>query len=72
MRRQLTPEESAAKDVEIASAVANGTTTGAIATSLLNGPAIRIWSTIDAANSYVAWTQANFDPAPVTAAALTI
>lgn len=72
MSRKLTAEETALRDAEIARCEAAGTTNGSVAGTNTGSPSIRIWSTIDAANSYVAWTQANFNPVPVTASALTI
>ena len=76
MSRALTVEETALRDAEIARCVAVGTTNGSVAGTgtgtNVGGAGIRIWSTIDAANSYVAWAQSNFDPAPDSASALTI
>ena len=75
--RMPTAEELPLRDAEIANCVAAGTTNGSVASTVpatepATGPGVRIWSTIDAANSYVAWAQANYDPAPVRAVALTI
>ena len=73
MGRVLTPAEAGAKDLYIQEQVANQLTNGAN-TGLMGNKfgGIRVWSTIEAANAYVAWANANYNPPPESAVVLTI
>jgi hypothetical protein len=71
--RGTTPEESALRDVYIAAQVAAGTTNGALAAVPTNATSgIRVWTTTEAANAFVAWCNANYSPVPIVAAVQTI
>lgn len=79
MGRALTSAEAAARDTSLTNAIAAGTVFGwgstgntvTAATSANFGPEIIIWTTADAANSYVTGANA-FNPPPVSAAVQTI
>ena len=70
--RALTAEETAARDAYIAEQVTAELTNGQSAGVYYPTSGIRVWSTMDAANAYVAWANANYNPAPVLAVAQTI
>lgn len=80
MGRALTPAEVSARETALTNAVAANTvyafggTSGfevAAATSADNGPEIIIWTTTDAANTYVTGANA-FTPPPISATVQTI
>jgi len=71
--RASTEAEGIALQAEIEKCVAANTTSGTAAKGLtVDEPFIRIWATNDAANAWISWLNANFDPAPVSASVQTI
>jgi hypothetical protein len=76
MGRTLTAAEQEQKTIALDAAVNAGTTDGTSTNTIFPGVdtlviGIRIWTTTDAANSYIALFN-SFGPAPITAEVLTV
>jgi len=67
-----TPEEAANRDAYIAAQVTAGTTNGQRAAVPNATSGIRAWTTMDAANAFIAFCNTNYNPAPVLAVVQTV
>jgi hypothetical protein len=72
--RATTTNESALRNTYIEAQVAAGTTNGALG-EVPGGVAtsgIRVWTTTEAAQAFVDWCNANYNPPPLSAVVLTV
>ena len=72
MGRLLTSDEQTARDAYLETQMSAGLTNGATASVPGSFAGIRAWSTIDAANAFIAWANTNYNPAPLSAGVLTV
>ena len=70
--RTLTDAEKATRDAQIETLIAAGVTNGRAAATPDATSGVRAWTTTEAANAFVAWANANYNPPPVSAEVQTI